>query len=142
MTENYLAQAQTTIHASPAQVWHALTDPTTIKQFMFGSDVVTDWKVGSPILYKGVWEGKPFEDKGKIVSIEPEKQLVVTHWSPLSGAPDAPENYHTVTYDLTTASGDTMVTITQDRNATEQERDHSAKNWQMMLDGLKKVVES
>ncbi len=39
-------------------------------------------KVGSPILYRGEWHGKLFEDKGQILEIEPEKRLVSTHWSP------------------------------------------------------------
>ena len=141
MTQKYTAQANKTIHASAKQVWAALTDPASIKQNMFGSDVVTDWKVGSPIVYKGVWEGKPFEDKGKIVAVEPEKRLVMTYWSPLSGSADVPENYHTITYELVPASDETMVRVSQDNNASEQERDQSAKNWEIMLDGLKKLVE-
>lgn len=141
MAQKYTAQANKTIHASAKQVWAALTDPASIKQYMFGSDVTTDWKVGSPIVYKGVWEGKPFEDKGKVVAVEPEKRLVMTYWSPLSGSADVPENYHTITYELVPASDETTVRVSQDNNASEQERDQSAKNWEMMLDGLKKLVE-
>lgn len=141
MAQKYTAQANKTIHASPNQVWAALTDPASIKQYMFGSEVVTDWKVGSPIIFKGIWEGKPFEDKGKLVAVEPEKRLVMTYWSPLSGSADVPENYHTITYELEPAQNETTVRVSQDNNASEQERDQSAKNWEMMLDGLKKLVE-
>ncbi len=117
MAQNYVSEAKTTIHAPAKRVWHALTDAAMVKQYMFGSDVVTDWKVGSPIVYKGMWEGKPFEDKGKVVAVEPEKRLVVTHWSPLSGTADTPDNYHTVTYALKPAGESTEVTISQDGNA-------------------------
>ncbi len=141
MAQKYTAQANKTIHASPGQVWAALTDPASVKQYMFGSDVVTDWKVGSPIIFKGIWEGKPFEDKGKLVAVEPEKRLVMTYWSPLSGSADIPENYHTITYELEPGHNKTTVRVSQDNNASEQERDQSAKNWGMMLDGLKKLVE-
>jgi hypothetical protein len=33
------------------------------------------------------------------------------------------------------------VTLIQDNNETAEAREHSEKNWQMMLDGLKAVVE-
>jgi hypothetical protein len=98
--------------------------------------------VGSPITYRGEWEGKPFEDKGKVLEIEREKSLITTHWSPLSGMPDSPENYHTVAYQLSEKNGKTKITVTQDKNASEEEREHSEKNWSMMLDGLKKLLEA
>jgi len=105
------------------------------------TEVISDWKVGSPILYKGEWEGKAFEDKGEILEIEPEKVLKSTHWSPLSGVPDIPENYHTVTYTLSDRGDSTEVTITQDNNATEQEQAHSEKNWKTVLEGMKSLLE-
>lgn len=124
-----------------AKVWQALVNPEIIKQYLFNTEVISDWKVGSPIIYKGEWEGKAFEDKGEILEIEPEKVLKSTHWSPLSGVPDSPENYHTVTYTLSAHDDSTEVTITQDNNATEQEKAHSEKNWEMVLAGMKKLLE-
>ncbi len=141
MKDSFIAQASTTINAPASKVWEALTKPELIKQYMFGTDVVTDWKVGSPITYKGEWQGKRFEDKGRIVKFEREKRLVSTHWSPLSGVPDTPENYHTVTYELSGQDGKTQVTVTQDNNASEEEKADSERNWQMMLDSLKKLLE-
>ena len=142
MTENLTAHAAITVRAPASKVWEALTQPALIKQYMFGTDVVTDWKVGGPILYRGQWQGRSFEDKGTVLEVDAEKKLVCTHWSPLSGVPDAPENYHTVTYLLSGHDGATEVTILQDRNASEQEKAESEQNWKMMLAGLKKVVES
>jgi len=128
MKNSYVAKATTTIEVPASKVWEALTRPDLIKQYLFGTEVTTDWKVGSPITYKGVWEGKAYEDKGKIIKFEPEKTLVSTHWSPLSGVPDTPENYHTVTYQLSEKDGKTDVTILQDNNATEDEKAHSEQN--------------
>ena len=141
MTENLIAKASITIQAPAAKVWDALTQPDLIKQYFFGSDVVTDWKVGSPIFYRGEWQGRSYEDKGTVLEVERNKRLVSTHWSPLSGVPDTPENYHTVTYALQEHDGSTDVTILQDHNASEEERQHSEQNWQMVLAGLKKLVE-
>lgn len=141
MNDNFIAKATTTINAPAFKVWEALTKPELIKQYLFGTDVISEWKVGSPITYRGEWQGKPFEDKGKIIQMEREKSLVSTHWSPLSGVPDSPENYHTVTYNLAEKDGRTEVTITQDNNASEEEKIHSEQNWNQVLDGMKKLLE-
>jgi uncharacterized protein YndB with AHSA1/START domain len=142
MNDKFTAEAKTTIHAPASKVWDALTKPELIKQYLFGADVISDWKVGSPITYKGEWQGKSFEDKGKIIEFEPEKRLRSTHWSPLSGVPDSPENYHTVTYELSEKDGSTDVAITQDNNANEKEKAESEQNWRTVLEGMKKLLES
>lgn len=142
MNNTYVAKATTTINAPASKVWQALVNPEIIKQYLFNTDVISDWKVGSPIIYRGEWEGKPFEDKGEILEIEPEKVLKSTHWSPLSGVPDTPENYHTVTYTLSEKGDSTDVTITQDNNASEDEKAHSEKNWQTVLKGMKDLLEA
>jgi uncharacterized protein YndB with AHSA1/START domain len=142
MNKRFIAKVSATITAPVSKVWQALVNPEIIKQYLFDTDVISDWKVGSPITYKGQWEGKPFEDKGEILAIEPEKLLQSTHWSPLSGVPDSPENYHTVTYTLSDKGDRTEVTITQDNNASEIEKAHSEKNWEAVLKGMKKLLEA
>jgi uncharacterized protein YndB with AHSA1/START domain len=142
MDKTLTAKATITINAPTSKVWDALTKPNLIKQYLFGTEVTTDWQVGSPITYRGQWEGKTYEDKGKILQIEPGKLLVSTFWSSLSGLPDVPENYNTVRYELSTEGGSTRLTITQDNNATQEEADHSEQNWNMVLDGIKKLLES
>lgn len=141
MNDKYTAEAKTIIHAPASKVWDAITKPDLIKKYLFDTDVISDWKEGSPITYKGQWEGKSFEDKGKILKMEPQKMLRSTHWSPLSGVPDTPENYHTVTYHLAEKNGGTEVTITQDNNASPDEKSHSEQNWRTVLDGMKKMLE-
>ncbi len=141
MNEKFIAKATTTINAPASKVWDALTKPELIKQYMFGTDVISDWKVGSPITYRGEWQGKTFEDKGKVLEVKREESLVSTHWSPLSGVPDSPENYHTVAYHLSEKDGKTEVSITQDNNANEEEKAESEKNWKQMLEGLKNLLE-
>jgi uncharacterized protein YndB with AHSA1/START domain len=71
----------------------------------------------------------------------PGKIIQYSHFSPLSGLPDKPENYHTVTIELTAAGSQTLVSLSQDHNATEEERSHSEQNWGIMLAGLKKFLE-
>jgi uncharacterized protein YndB with AHSA1/START domain len=139
---DYVATAETEIDAPPKKVWTALTDPDEIEKYMFGSHVVTDWKPGSSIAWKGEYEGKKYEDKGEILEIEPERRLKLTHFSPLSGQEDVPENYHTLVYELESRGGKTRVALSQDGNRSEEAAKHSQENWEKMLSGLKEVVEN
>lgn len=140
MKQDLIAKAEVTINASAADVWSALVTPEAVRQYMFGAEVRSEWKEGSPIVWRGEWQGKSFEDNGVVLQVEPGRRLRYSHFSPLSGAADLPENYHTVTIELTETGPATRVVLTQDNNATEQAREHSAKNWQQMLGGLKKYV--
>ena len=141
MSNNFVSKASTTINAPVSKVWAALTKPDLIKQYLFGTEVITDWQVGSPITYKGIWQGKSYEDKGKVLEIAPGKILVSTFWSSLSGLPDIPVNYKTVRYELSTTGDRTTLTITQDNNASQDEANHSEQNWEMVLAGIKKLLE-
>ena len=136
-----IANASTTINTSVTRVWDAFVNPDMIKQYMFGTTVVSDWKEGSPIVWKGEWQGKPYEDKGVILDLKPRQLLRYSHFSPLTGQPDLPENYHNVTVKLSGNEQQTTVSLSQDNNASEEERAHSEKNWKTMLDGLKGFLE-
>ena len=142
MNKGLIAKASTTIDVPMAQVWDALINPEIIRQYMFGTDVISNWKEGSPIVWKGEWQGKPYEDKGIILKLKPLRLIQYSHFSPLSGLPDAQVNYHTVTIELSSKSKQTFVSLSQDNNSNEQEREHSENNWKMMLEGLKKVLSS
>jgi uncharacterized protein YndB with AHSA1/START domain len=141
MKSNLIAKASATIDASVAKVWNALVNPEAVKQYMFGTDVASDWRQGSPITWKGEWKGKAYQDKGVISRIERERLLEYTHFSPLSGLPDQPENYHRVTIELTDKGSQTLISLAQDNNPTEEGRKHSEKNWGIMLAALKTFVE-
>ncbi len=136
-----ISKASTTINAPVGRVWDALTTPEIIKEFMFGTETVSEWRKGSPIVWKGVWEGKPYVDKGEILEMTPGRTLQYSHYSPLSGEPDIPASYHTVTYELAGEGSETHVVLSQDNNSTPEEVEESGKMWQKMLESLKSVVE-
>jgi len=142
MEKGQIAKSAVEIDVPRTKVWKALIDPATIKRYMFGATVESDWREGSPITWKGEWEGKKYEDKGEILEMEPERRLQYSHFSPLAGKPDQPENYHTVTIELSPAGEGTEVVLTQDNNSNDEARQQSEKNWTMMLESLKKVVEA
>lgn len=141
MSDDLITKSTITINAPTAKVWDALTNPDLIKQYLFGTDVISDWKVGSPVTYKGVWQGKEYKDKGVILKVEPEKLLESTYWSSMSGLADLPQNYKKVTYELSPNGNQTILTITNDNNKTEEEKDHAQKNWDTVLATLKGLLE-
>ena len=140
MTE-HIAHAEVEISASAQQVWDALTSPEAISRFMFGAKVDTDWQEGSPITWTGEYDGKPYQDKGEILEVVQGKRLRMTHFSPLTGEPDAPENYHTLDYRVMNAGDSTRVTLDQDGNDSQEQAAQFSSNWQAMLDLLKGYVE-
>jgi uncharacterized protein YndB with AHSA1/START domain len=141
MKNTLIAEESIIIDATPAQVWKALTTPELIKKYLMGTNVTSDWKEGGTIEYSGDYEGKKYHDKGIIKKLEPEKTFQSTYWSSMSGKEDKPENYNLVTYEITEQDNKTVVTLTQDNNATEKEKGHSEENWKMVLKKLKEVVE-
>ncbi len=141
------AQVSKRLHASPAEIWKALTTPELLKKYFLGADVESDFRVGSPIRFRGEFKGKRYEDKGEIQVFEPERRLSFSHWSPLAGKPDAPENYHRVDFDLEPDRDATKVTLTQSNLKSGpspedlKQRAEFEKNWTQVLDGLQRTVE-
>jgi uncharacterized protein YndB with AHSA1/START domain len=130
------------INAPASKVWEALTNPDIVKQYFFGTNVKTDWKKGSPIIWEGEWEGKSYRDKGEILDIDPGKYVKYNYWSTMSGTEDIPENYADITYTLTENDGVTSLVITQGNIKSEESKSHSEQNWQYVFGKMKEMVEA
>ncbi len=141
MRNDFVAKCSIQIQAPIAKVWDALVQPEAIRQYMFGTEVSSDWKEGRPITWRGEWKGKAYEDKGVIEALEPNRLLRYSHFSPLTGEADVPENYHHVSIELAAEGPVVLVTLTQDNNPTDKDRAHSEENWGMMLATLKQYLE-
>ncbi len=141
MEQKLVSKSSTIINAPVNKVWEALTNPSLIKQYLFGTNTITDWKKGSPITYEGEWQGKSYKDKGVIVDIITEKLLHTTYWSSMSGKEDRPENYNNVLYEVEEQNGGILVTISQDNIKDEKELEHMNQNWGIVLDSMKKLLE-
>ncbi len=128
------------INAPVDRVWDALTKPEIVKQYFFGSDQKTDWKVGSPITWSGDYEGQSYLDKGIVGEYKQNERLSYSYLSSWSGLEDKPENYLMVSYEVKPVEGGTELAITQ-TNYDEERAKHSADNWARVVDGLKKIVE-
>ncbi len=147
--EKLVVKSTITINAPSSQVWDVLTNPEKTKIYMFGCETVSDWNVGSELLWEGEYEGKKMVFvKGKIVNIEPNKLLKYTVIDPFASYPDIPENYLNVTYELTEQDGQTTLIVVQDgfETAAEGEKRYkdvynNGKGWDPILVEIKKVAE-
>ena len=141
MEKELVLKTSVSIDASIAKVWDALINPEQIKKYFFGTEAISDWKVGSTLLFKGVWEGKEYEDKGYILEFEKERKLKYNYWSSFAGTEDLPENYANITYELSEQSTKTVFTLTQDGFKTKEQYEHSEQNWQALFNSLKALLE-
>jgi uncharacterized protein YndB with AHSA1/START domain len=141
MSNTFVATVTIEINADTPTVWKWLTTPALIKQYFFGTETETDWKKGSPIYFRGEWNGTKYEDKGTILDSELGKFVKYNYWSSMSGTPDIPENYATIQYELTAKGNLTVLSIVQDGFETEEKKTHSEQNWVAIMGGMKKMIE-
>lgn len=130
------------INASKTKIWKALTDPSLIKEYLYGTETISDWKVGSDLIFQGEWEGQLYKDKGHIIEITPEKILRYDYWSGFSGLEDIPENYSLVTYSLEDEGGDVRLRVNQTGFGNEQNQSHSETGWPQVLEKIKEIAET
>jgi uncharacterized protein YndB with AHSA1/START domain len=143
MAEGFQAATSVEIDASPSRVWRVLVEPDLIARYMHGTSVETDWQVGAPIVWRGEWEGRSYADKGEVLAVEPPRRLAMTHWSPLTGEPDLPVNYHHVTYEVEPlGESRSRLTLTHGNSPSQEAADAMIDNgWRPMLESLKQVAE-
>ena len=131
------------INAPVSKVWDTITNPEKMKQWLYDSDieVLSDWKTGSPILFRGKFHGRKFEDKGTILKFEPGKVFRYSYLSWISRLPDIPENYTIIEFQLTPQEGQTLLSLTQTGFAAKASYEHWNFYWLVTLGILKGVGE-
>lgn len=140
MQTNHQVKYQALIKAPIEKVWDALVNPEMVKQYFFGSHQETDWNEGSQILWTGKYEGTTYLDKGVVLEFSPNKRLSYSYLSSWSGLDDKPENYLWVSYEVAQTENGTELIITQS-NYNEEKAQHSADNWKIIIEELKKLIE-
>ena len=150
MSQPLIVNNTISIHAPAATVWDILTNPEQTKKYMFGCVPISDWKPGSPLIWKGVFNDvEMVAVKGHILSIRPNSSLIYTVIDPNNpDIPDIPENYLTVTCQLDEEGDHTLLTVTQgDYNkvaagAIRYEDTVKGGGWDSILVQIKALAES
>ncbi len=132
-----------------AKVWDILTNPEKTKIYMFGCETVSNWKVGSKLLWKGSYEGNEMVFvKGFIIEIKTPQKLVYSTFDPNSTMEDKPENYLDVSYTLTETDNKTTLKVTQgdyskvaDGERRYTESYNHGEGWNPILVEIKKLAE-
>lgn len=130
------------INAPVSKVWEAVSTSAWWDKYFEGTKVESEWKVGAPITFTGNWQGKDFTDKGTILKVEKEKTIQYNYWSGFSGRPDVPENYMTITIQLTPKGNETELVLTQENFSSEEQYKHSDFGWNAVLNKIKGLLES
>ena len=138
------------IDAPTTTVWDMLTNPAQTPKYMFGCQALSDWTVGSPLRWQGIYEGNELIFvTGTVVGMAPPTYLAYTTFDPNGTLADLPENYVTVTYSLTEANGKTRLTVTQGDFATVgdgerryAEASNNGEGWNPILVQIKALAEA
>lgn len=140
MQTQFRIQYKATINAPLEKVWGALTNPEILKQYFFGTEMITDWKARNPIIFQGEWQGQKYRDKGEVLEYERNKKLAYSYLSNWSGKEDLPENYLWVCYEVKADGTNTELTIHQS-NYDEEGAKHSEENWASLVAEMRKIIE-
>lgn len=130
------------INSSAKDVWDALVNPEKIKQYLFGTQTTSDWKVGSTILFEGEMGGQQYKDKGNVLEVKENELIKYNYWSGFSGLADIPENYCTVIYKIE-KNNTNSVTFTWEQIgfSSEENKCHTENGLGNMLEQIKEIIE-
>jgi uncharacterized protein YndB with AHSA1/START domain len=130
-----------TINASIQKVWDIVTKPEFIKLWQYGSDLMTTWEIGSDIKFRTEWEGKVFEQWGKVLEVIPTQKVKYSLFAPRFELEDKPENYFVMSYVLTDENGQIKLEIIQEDNRPNAAQEEPQGEENPVLKSLKKIAE-
>jgi uncharacterized protein YndB with AHSA1/START domain len=136
-----ILKKEITINASVSKVWEAVSTSEWWDKYFPATKVTSDWKVGSPVLFTGNYQGKDFTDKGTILKFETNKIMQYTYWSGFSGLPDIPENYMIITFELVPEGSAVKLMLTQENFNNETQYKHSDFGWNNIMLTIKEMLE-
>jgi uncharacterized protein YndB with AHSA1/START domain len=142
MNHNLSVSQSVQVKATDLKVWEVLTNPNIIKEYLYGTETLTDWKVGSEIIFQGEYEGHKYRDHGKVTENIYLEKISYSYWSGFTGLDDKPENYSTVEYHIKKLDEQTtLFTWTQKGYATQDGYEHSKNGMEAFLEQVKNIME-
>lgn len=143
MDNNLIASSTINIQSTADKLWSVLTNSNKIKEYLFGTEVSTDWNIGSSIIFEGNYNGQQYKDKGNVIENQNNKLLKYNYWSGFSGLEDKPENYATVTYKIEILDNNSLnFTWHQQGFSSEEGKCHTEQGLISMLEKIKELAEA
>lgn len=130
------------INAPIHRVWDTITKPELVKLWQYGSDLLTTWEIDSDIKFSTEWEGKLFEQWGKVLEARPNELIKYSLFAPRPGLEDKPENYFIMTYLLTDENGQTKLEIIQEDNRPNAVQEEPEGEGNTILNLLRQIAET
>jgi len=128
------------IRATPERIWQALTNSDLVKRYYFGSVIESDFRAGSPLVYKQPDTGR-VDITGEVIEADPPRKLV--HTFSVGWDEDVHDPPTRVTWEITPAGEASRVAVTHDGFTEENETFAQTKGgWPMILSGLKTLLET
>jgi|SRR5699024_606234 len=142
MKKDLITVSSIKINSSPEKVWKILTDTKDIEKYLFGTKIKTNWKVGSPILFQGEYDGQKYIDKGDVIENKENELLRYNYWSSFSGLEDKPENYSLITYKIEKLNENSVKLIWHQQGfSNEKAQEHTEKSLGGILEIIKELAE-
>ena len=142
MNKNLKVSKSIEVNSSADKIWDTLTNPEKIKIYLFGTETITDWKIGSSIIFQGEYDGNKYKDKGNVLENVKNETLKYNYWSGFSGLEDKPDNYYIVVYHIENISDNRLkFTWTQEGFSNEERKCHTEQSLNGILEQIKKLTE-
>jgi uncharacterized protein YndB with AHSA1/START domain len=130
----------TYIKTTPDKLWEALTTAEFTRQYWFGIDVASDWKVGSPLKY--IRNGETMVE-GKVLAFDRPKLLSYTFREASGESSKEPPTKVTLELEPEVGTETVRLTVTHtDFVANSKHRPSISGGWPAVLSGLKSLMET
>lgn len=130
----------TYIKTTPEKLFDALINPAFTRQYWFGIDVTSDWKVGSPMTYIS---GGKTKVEGKVLAFERHKLISYTFHEVGTEASVEPPTKVTLEIEPEHGTETVRLTVTHtDFVANSKHRPSISGGWPAVLSGLKSLLET
>jgi uncharacterized protein YndB with AHSA1/START domain len=130
----------TFIRTTPEDLWAALTNPDTMKQYWFGMHQETDWRAGSP--WRLVFSDGRVADAGEVVEADRPRRIVLKWRNEFRPELNA-EGFAYCTMDIEPMGTAVKLTITHAIERLESKLIEAVSGgWPRILSNLKSLLET
>jgi uncharacterized protein YndB with AHSA1/START domain len=130
----------TYIRTTPEKLWAALTTPEFMRQYWFGMNIETSWKVGAP--WKLAFPDGRLADAGEVLEFEPPRRIVLK-WKHELRPELTAEGYARCVMELEPVNGAVKLTISHAIDRADSKLIEAVSGgWPRILSNLKSLLET